>query len=49
MRKFFSAFVLAASSMSAGFAFGLDGVQEWVAISGVIQVISFWALLGAES
>jgi hypothetical protein len=27
----------AASSMAAGFAFGLDGVQEWIGIAGAVQ------------
>jgi hypothetical protein len=36
---------LTASSMAAGFAFGLDGVQDWIGISGAVQGATLIALV----
>lgn len=40
-------FTLAASSMAAGYAFGLEGVQDWIGIVGAVQGATLIALIDA--
>lgn len=45
MLRVFLLFTLVASSMAAGFAFGLDGVQDWIGIAGAVQGATLIALV----